>query len=104
MSVISITTVQQGAAIPAGVTRAGTNLSVTDASGAVQTGSVNGTETPTPWTAQFTVAPGAGSVTATDVDTTGAVIGTPVTQAYTTGTVTSSGLQTSGITVSVVTP
>jgi hypothetical protein len=103
MSVISILTVQQGAPIPAGVTRAGTNISVTDSSGAVQTGSVNATETPA-WTAQFTVAPGAGSYTLTDVDTTGAVIGTPVPGTFNTGSSAPSALQTSGAVVTVITP
>jgi hypothetical protein len=105
MSVISVLTVQNGAAVPAGVTRASTRIDVTDSAGAAQSQSLTGTESPA-WTATFTVAPGVGSVIATDIDTNGATIGTPVKAPFDTGTGTVGGaqLQTSGLTVTVVTP
>lgn len=62
---------------------AGTQVVLTDSAGAVQKATLTGVETP-PWSIQFAnVASGAGSVTATDVDTAGATIGTPVTVAFT---------------------
>lgn len=103
MSVISVLTVQNGPPVPTGVTRASTSLVVTDSSGASQTASLTGAETP-PWTANFTVAAGAGTITATDIDTTGAQIGTTGPIAYTTGAVGPTVLQTSGVTVTVTTP
>lgn len=102
MSAISVLTVQAGPPVPTGVTRASTTLSVTDSSGSVQTATLTGSESP-PWTANFTVAAGAGSIVATDIDTTGATIGTPVTAQFNTGSGTVA-LQTSGVTVTVTTP
>ena len=83
--------------LPAGVTFASTNLVVTDSAGATQSLSLNGSESP-PWSVTVSgLADGAGTVVATDVDTTGATIGTPVSQSFSTGTATFSA--TTGITV-----
>lgn len=62
---------------------AGTQVALTDSAGNVQKATLTGVETP-PWSAQFAnVADGAGSVVATDVDTAGNVIGTPLSVAFT---------------------
>ena len=66
-----------------GKTSAGLKVDVTDASGAVQTKTLTGSETP-PYTATFTVVDGAGSVTATALDVTGAPLANPIVQAYAT--------------------
>jgi hypothetical protein len=63
---------------------AGTSVVVTDSTGVAQKAVVlTGVETPTPWGFTTSVAAGAGTITATDLDSTGAVIGTPVTQTFT---------------------
>lgn len=68
--------------LPAGVVFAGCEVDVTDSAGAVQSATLNGTEVP-PFTATFTsLADGAGSVAATDLDTTGATIGTPASTTF----------------------
>lgn len=74
----------------------------TDGAGAAQTANLTGVETP-PWSVVFqNVAVGAGNVVATDTDTNGTAIGTPITQAY---NVTTAGggpttfPQTTGLTV-----
>jgi len=82
---------------PAGVTFAKTALVVTDAAGATQNFSLNGSETP-PWSVTASgLADGNGTVVATDLDTTGATIGTAITQTFSTGTATFPA--TTGITV-----
>lgn len=76
--VVTVTKVQ--AALPDGVTFAGTAVAVVDNSGAkLDPVLLNGTETP-PWTATLTGATGPNEVTATvtDLDTSGNTIGTPV--------------------------
>lgn len=103
MSVIQIQIVKTATPAPAGVTFASTQVLVTDSSGAAQTFSLVGTESP-PWGVSATVAAGAGSVTATDLDSTGAAIGTPVTQSYTTTSVGTTFPGTTGITVTTTTP
>lgn len=83
--------------LPAGVTFASTNLVVTDSGGATQSFSLNGSETP-PWSVLVSgLADGNGSIVASDVDTTGATIGTPVSQSFNTGVATFAA--TTGITV-----
>lgn len=68
--------------LAAGILFAHCKVDVTDAAGAVQSANLDGTESP-PFTATFTsLADGAGSVVATDLDTTGAVIGTPATTTF----------------------
>src|ERR1700743_337565 len=66
---------------------ASTLVTLTDSAGAVQTATLNGTETPTPWAAVFqnvaAVAGAQGTVTAQDQDTAGAAIGAVVTQPFT---------------------
>lgn len=93
----------QGAPIlsPTGAAYASTSVVVTDSTGVAQPAvSLNGSETPA-WTFQTSVAPGSGTVVATDLDVNGATIGTvsqPFTEAGTPVTFT----PTSGITVTPV--
>lgn len=69
--------------LPTGVVFGHTNLTVTDAAGAVQNFSLNGSETP-PWTVTVAaLADGASSYSAQDVDSNGAPIGAAVTATYT---------------------
>jgi len=103
MSVISVAEVFAGPALAAGVTVASVAVSVTDASGAIQTATLTGVETPTPWAASFTVAAGAGSVSSVQTDSAGNV-GTPIVQTYTTGSTGTAALSLSGTTVTVTTP
>jgi len=69
---------------PAGTTFSGISVVVTDpVTGAQPAVLLTGTETPTPWAFTASVNPGAGTVTASALDSTGAVLGTPVTQTFT---------------------
>jgi hypothetical protein len=105
MSVISIQVLFAGPAIPAGVTRASTTVLVTDSAGASQSATLTGTEVPVGFIPSVTVAAGAGTILLTDTDTNGAVIGTPTGPLpFTTGSVTGSVLQSSGVTVVTITP
>jgi len=73
---------------------------VTDSSGTPQPAQVlTGVETPVAWAFNTSVNPGAGSVTATALDTSGATIGTPTTQAYSTGAAAGTFPTLTGITV-----
>jgi len=87
-----------------GQTYAATAYVVVDNSGAtLPAGTLNGSES-TPWTAMLTGAPGPNeaSVTFTDLDSTGATIGTPVVVTESgTGGVTGQFLPTVGGTISV---
>ncbi len=68
---------------PTGAAYAGTSVVVTDSTGVAQAAVVlNGKETP-PFTFQTSVAPGNGTVVATDLDVNGAALGTPVSQTFT---------------------
>jgi hypothetical protein len=81
-----IVAIAKGASVPTpnGVAFASTSVVVTDSSGVAQPAVLlTGKETPTAWAFSTSVAPGAGSVTATDLDVNGAIFGTPVTQAFT---------------------
>jgi hypothetical protein len=81
-NILVVLTKNAAAVLAAGVVFAGTKMDVTDAAGATQSTTLNGTETP-PWSATFTsVDDGAGIVLATDLDTTGATIGSPVSQTF----------------------
>jgi hypothetical protein len=67
-----------------GAAFASTSVVVTDSSGTAQPAVLlTGVESPTPWAFTTSVAPGAGSVTATDLDANGVTLGTPVTQSFT---------------------
>jgi hypothetical protein len=81
-----IVAITKGASIPTpnGAAFASTSVVVTDSSGVAQPAVLlTGVETPTPWAFSTSVNPGAGSVTATDLDVNGATLGTPVTQTFT---------------------
>ena len=82
---------------------ASTSVVVTDSSGTAQPAVVlTGVESPTPWGFTTSVAVGAGTVVATDLDATGATVGTPVSQAFTEmGSPPASSI-TTGITVTPV--
>ena len=83
MSVIQVQLTVAPTPLPAGQTFASTQVVVKDASGASQSFSLVGTESP-PWSLSATVAAGAGTVTATALNSAGAALGTPVTQTYST--------------------
>lgn len=106
MSTIKVLAQFNGPPIPAGVSLASVQLAITDSSGAVQSASLNGSESPTPWqTPTLTVASGAGNIVSTAVDTTGATIGSPNDTPFDTGaTGGGQGNQLSGVAVTVVTP
>jgi len=81
-----IVAIAKGAAIPTqtGAAFASTSVVVTDSTGTAQPAVLlNGTETPTPWAFSTSVAVGAGTVVATDMDVNGATLGTPVSQSFT---------------------
>lgn len=102
MSAILVTEVFQGPALPAGVTINSVAVSVTDSSGAIQTATLTGAETPTQWAVAFTVAAGAGSVSSASTDSAGNV-GTAIVQAYNT-VAPAAALSLSGTTVAITTP
>lgn len=102
-NIATVTLIKNTAALlPAGnAAFASTQVALTDAAGAVQTASLTGAETP-PWTVVFNnVATGAGTVVATDVDSAGATIGTPVSQSFTEVGSPATFPATTGITVTV---
>lgn len=79
---------------------ANTSVVVTDSTGVAQPAVLlTGVETPTPWAFTASVAIGAGTVVATDMDVNGAPIGTPVTQSFTEAGSPPTFPQTSAITV-----
>ncbi len=90
----------KGASVPTGgAAFASTSVVVTDSTGVAQPAVLlTGAETPNPWAFATTVAPGAGSVTATDLDVNGAVLGTPITQTFT-EVAPATFLPTTGITI-----
>jgi hypothetical protein len=100
-NLVQVTVVlSQGAAIasPTGAAYANTSVVVTDSSGTPQAPvTLNGTETPA-WTFTTSVAPGAGTVVANDMDVNAAVINT-VTQPFTEAGTPVTFTPTSGITV-----
>ena len=101
MSLISVQELFAGPALAAGVSVASVAVTVTDVTGAVQSATLTGVESP-PWSTSFTVGAGTGSVSSVQTDSAGNV-GTAVTQTYNT----SSGAQNlalSGTTVTIVTP
>jgi hypothetical protein len=101
MSLISVQVSFKGAALAAGVSVASEAIQVTDASGAVQNTTLNGSESP-PWSTSFTVAAGKGNVTATETDSDGTVQPT-LTVAYDTS-VTAQNLMSDSVAVTIVTP
>lgn len=108
---MSVTLVQvivaltQGAPIntPTGAAYASTSVVVTDSTGVAQAPVLlTGKELPTPFAFTTSVAPGAGTVVATDLDVNNAVIGGPVTQTFTEAGTPPTFAPTSGITVTPV--
>ena len=100
-----IVAITKGASIPTstGAAFASTSVVVTDSSGTAQPAVLlTGVETPPPWAFSTSVAPGAGSVTATDLDANGATLGTPVTQTFTEAGSPPSFLPSTAITVTPV--
>lgn len=87
------------ATLPPGVTVSSIAVSVTDASGAPQSVSLNGAESP-PWSTSVTVAPGAGTVTAAPTLSDGSTP-TPATASYDTGSTGTPALAPAGLTVTV---
>jgi hypothetical protein len=87
MANILVTLTKTTTPLPGTQVFASTVVAVTDSAGAVQSQTLTGVETPAPWAATFpNLAAGAGSVTATDTDSTGSVIGaSAVTQTFNTG-------------------
>src|ERR1700744_3165657 len=101
-----IVALTQGPAInsPTGAAYASTNVMVTDSTGVAQPPVVlTGKELPTPFALTTSVAPGAGTVVATDVDVNGAPINGPVTKTFTEAGTPPTFAPTSGITVTPVT-
>lgn len=81
MTKIVVTVVKVLQDVPAGVTFAGTSVTVVDNAGNTLPAQIlNGSETPTPWTAEFSGSIGSAEATATiqDLDTNGSPIGAPV--------------------------
>lgn len=88
--------------LPDGKVFGHTNLTVTDADGAVQVFALNGSETP-PWTQVVTIAAdGASSYSAQDVDANGDTLGSPQTTTYTPSAAPATFAATSGISVGPV--
>ena len=88
---------------PSGQTIVSTSVVVTDSSGTPQPAVVlTGVESPTPWAFNTSVAPGAGTIVATDLDATGATVGTLVSQAFTEVGTPPVSMTTTGITVTPV--
>jgi hypothetical protein len=76
----------KGASIPTqtGAAFASTSVVVTDSTGVAQAPVLlTGAETPTPWAFSTSVAVGAGTVVATDLDVNGATLGTPISATFT---------------------
>jgi hypothetical protein len=98
--------ITKGASIPTqtGAAFASTSVVVTDSTGVAQSAVIlTGSETPTPWAFTASVAPGAGTVVATDLDINGAALGSPVAQTFTEAGSPPTFLPTTGITVTPVT-
>ena len=101
-----IVAIQKGASIatPTGAQFASTSVVVTDSSGVAQPAVLlTGVETPTPWAFSTSVAPGNGTVVATDLDVNGATLGTPISQAFTEAGTPANFLPSTGISVTPVT-
>src|ERR1700684_3074794 len=101
-----IVAITKGTSTPTqtGAAFASTSVVVTDSSGVAQPAVLlTGVETPTPWAFSTSVAPGAGTVVATDLDINGATLGTPISQPFTEAGTPPNFFPTTGITVSPVT-
>lgn len=97
-----IVALTKGAVIPSptGAAYASTSVVVTDSAGTAQTPVVlTGNETPTAFAFTTSVAPGAGTVVAQDLDVNGAAMGSPVTASFTEAGTPTTFAPTSGISV-----
>lgn len=95
-------TLTKGPAVntPSGAAFKNTSVVVTDSTGVAQAPVLlTGAETPTPWAFTTSVAPGAGTVVATDLDINGATLGAPISQAFTEAGSPPTFLPSTGITV-----
>jgi hypothetical protein len=102
--IVSITKPATAINTPTGAAFASTSVVVTDSTGAAQAAVLlTGVETPTPWAFSTSVAQGAGTVVATDLDVNGVTLGTPVTQSFTVAGSPPTFFPTTGITVTPVT-
>ncbi len=82
--VIVAVAVGPSANTPTGIPFASISTVVTDSGGVAQPAVLLvGTETPTPWAFSTSVAPGNGTVVATALDTSGATLGSPITNTFT---------------------
>jgi hypothetical protein len=80
---VQVTLTKTQSPLPTGIVFGHTNLTVTDAAGAVQKFALNGSEA-TPWTQTIAgLADGESTYVAQDVDATGAAIGAAVKATYT---------------------
>ena len=86
MSTGTITVSKTSSPLPASnAAFANTSVVIADATGAAQTFTLNGSETPTPWSVNVTgLAIGTGQIVVKDLDTNGSQIGSSITQAFTT--------------------
>ena len=97
---VLVTRSTTAANLPTGLTFKGTSVVVTDSSGTPQPAVLlTGSETPTPWQFSTSVAPGVGTVVATDLASDGSTLGTPITQSFTEAGTPATFLPASGITV-----
>jgi len=97
-----IVAITKGASIPTPTAAAfaSTSVVVTDSTGIAQPAVLlTGVETPTPWAFSTSVAVGAGTVVATDLDINGATLGTPITVTFTEAGTPPSFLPTISVTV-----
>ena len=101
-----IVAIAKGASVATqtGAKFASTSVVVTDSTGVAQSVLLTGVETPTAWAFSASVATGAGTVVATDMDVNGAVLGSPVSQSFTEVGSPPTFLPTIGITVTPVAP
>jgi len=99
MSKLTVTLSKQVLRAPSGITFDHTDIDVTDAAGIKASQAVNGSESPS-WVGVFQIAnEGKGSVVATDKDTAGNPIGSPITVEF--DTLAGTFQATNGVSVSI---
>lgn len=81
---VKVTLTKVETALPAGIVFGHTNLVVTDAAGAAQTFTLNGSETPDKWSISvLSLSDGPSTYVASDVDANGKPIGASITVVFT---------------------